>query len=147
MCQVLNSLSRAQNIVFLDVFKVTVFLTVLFILNNGLINEQKKTVWPQITLNNVSGKCLRAARHYFDDLAKDGFTRASRKASFSFISMFKSCLIPIPFSSSNLYGNLILDQILRWTSLPFFIQENCAAMKGRSTYQSRIQFLKHDTSG
>ena len=42
VCQVLNSLSRAQNIAFLDVSKVTVFLTVLFILNNGLINEQKK---------------------------------------------------------------------------------------------------------
>ena len=41
MCQLLNSLSRAQNIAFLDVVKVTVFLTVLFILNNGLINEQK----------------------------------------------------------------------------------------------------------
>lgn len=37
VCQVLNSLSRAQNIAFLDVCKVTV----LFILNNELINEQK----------------------------------------------------------------------------------------------------------
>lgn len=84
--------------VFLDVFKVTVFLTVLFILNNGLINEQKKTVWPLITLNNVSGKCLRAARHYFDDLAKDGFTRASRKASCrlcSKVASFRSLLVVV----------------------------------------------------